>query len=313
MTEKENVLHALRHDGQARWISNFTDSVIFFTAKKSRDKIEEGQDWFGVSWRDFAPLNQPLFEDVAEWSEKLVFPDLDAIDWEEEARMVRPTFDRENKALWLSLSQGLFDRLQSFLGFENGITAFYDDPDATHELLDALTDFRIRLMEKLIDCYDPDIVDYRDDFGTQTSLFFSPDIYDEFFKDRIKRIADYVHQRGKIFVQHSCGKVDLLIGRFIENGADTWDSVQPCCDLAAIYAQYGDKLGFSSNMDMQKFATCSDEEAREVVRYYIDTLGGRKNLLLWDLYPIDLPLDPRVLSDEVKRYGGITANAKLNH
>lgn len=313
MTEKENVLHALRHDGQARWISNFTDSVIFFTAKKNRDKIEEGQDWFGVSWRDFAPLNQPLFEDVAEWSEKLVFPDLDAIDWEEEARMVRPTFDRENKALWLSLSQGLFDRLQSFLGFENGITAFYDDPDATHELLDALTDFRIRLMEKLIDCYDPDIVDYRDDFGTQSSLFFSPEIYDEFFKDRIKRIADYVHQRGKIFVQHSCGKVDLLIDRFIENGADTWDSVQPCCDLAAIYAQYGDRLGFSSNMDMQKFATCSDEEAREVVRYYIDTLGGRKNLLLWDLYPIDLPLDPRVLSDEVKRYGGITANAKLNH
>lgn len=49
MTEKENVLHALRHDGQARWISNFTDSVIFFTAKKNRDKIEEGQDWFGVA------------------------------------------------------------------------------------------------------------------------------------------------------------------------------------------------------------------------------------------------------------------------
>ncbi len=303
MTEKENVLHALRHDGKAQWIPNFKDSVIFFTPKASRDKIREGRDWFGVSWKDFTPLNRPLFEEAADWKTELVFPDLDAIDWETEARAVLPTLDRENKALWMSCSQGLFDRLQCFLGAEYGMTAFYDDPDATHELLEALTDFRIRLMEKLIDHYDPDIVDYRDDYGTQISLFFSPEIFDEFFFPNLRRIADYVHSRGKIFVQHCCGKVDPLIGRFVALGADTWDSVQPCCDLAAIYAQYGDRLGFSSNMDLQKFAACSEEEAREVVRYYIDTLGGRRNLLLWDVYPLEVALDPAVLTDEIRRYG----------
>ena len=158
-------------------------------------------------------------------------------------------------------------------------------------------------MERLIDLYDPDIVDYRDDYGTQTSLFFSPEIFNAFFLPSLKRIADYVHARGKVFVFHSCGKVDPLVGRFAALGADTWDSVMPCCDLPALYAQYGDRLGFSSNMDMQKFDFCTEEEARAVVRYYIDTLGGRNNLLLWDLYPMKLKLDPAILRDEIRTYG----------
>ena len=40
MTEKENVLHALRHDGKAEWIANITDSVRFFTVPQSRDKVK---------------------------------------------------------------------------------------------------------------------------------------------------------------------------------------------------------------------------------------------------------------------------------
>ena len=77
MTEKENVLHALRHDGKAEWIANITDSVRFFTVPQSRDKVKEGLDWFGVRWRDFSPLNEPLFEDISEWKERVVFPDLE--------------------------------------------------------------------------------------------------------------------------------------------------------------------------------------------------------------------------------------------
>lgn len=303
MTEKENVLHALRHDGKAEWIANITDSVRSFTVPQSRDKVKEGLDWFGVRWRDFSPLNEPLFEDISEWKERVVFPDLDAIDWKTEAERLLPGLERESKALWLSLSQGLFERLHSLLGFEYGATSFYDDPEATLELIGALTDFRLKLMERLIDLYDPDIVDYRDDYGTQTSLFFSPEIFDAFFLPSLKRIADYVHARGKVFVFHSCGKVDPLVGRFAALGADTWDSVMPCCDLPALYAQYGDRLGFSSNMDMQKFDFCTEEEARAVVRYYIDTLGGRNNLLLWDLYPMKLKLDPAILRDEIRTYG----------
>ena len=303
MTEKENVLNALRHNGKAEWIPNIRDSVVFLLPQLARDKIKEGTDWFGVKWKDYTPLNNPLFENVADWKKHIVFPDLDAINWEAEARQLRPTLDRENKAVWLFLSQGLFDRLQSFMGFENGAVSFYDDPEATLELIEALTGFRIKLMEKLIDCYDPDIVDYRDDFGTQISLFISPEIYDTFFKPYIKRIGDYIHSRGKVFVQHCCGKVDELVGRFVEIGADTWDSVQPCCDLPAIYREFGDKIGFSSNMDLQKFQFCTEEEAREVVRYYIDTMGGRRNLVLFDMFPLDLPLNPDILTDEIRRYG----------
>ena len=115
MTEKENVLHALRHDGKAEWIANITDSVRFFTVPQSRDKVKEGLDWFGVRWRDFSPLNEPLFEDISEWKERVVFPDLDAIDWKTEAERLLPGLERESKALWLSLSQGLFERLHSCL------------------------------------------------------------------------------------------------------------------------------------------------------------------------------------------------------
>ena len=303
MTERENVLHALRHDGQAEWVATINNAVCILPLSLNRDKVQDGLDWFGVTWRESTPVSPPLFDDVTEWRKFVKFPDLDAMDWEGEAKRLEPMIDRENKAVWSMMSQGLFERMHSLMGFENALCSFYDEPEAAAELIAALADFRYRLTEKILDYFDPDIINFRDDYGSQQNLMFSPDIFRDFFKPHIRRLAKQAHDRGKIFVLHSCGKVDSLIGDFVELGTDSWDSVQPCCDLKGIYEQYGDKLGFSSTLDLQMFSTCTEEEARQCVRDTIDLLGGNHSLVLWDEFPLELPLDSAVITDEAIRYG----------
>ena len=303
MTERENVLHVLRHDGQAKWVPVVSRAVCIPQVRLNRDKVTEGQDWFGVTWRESTPVSPPLFDDVTQWREYVKFPDQDSLDWRGEADRLRPSIDRENKAVWMMMSQGLFERMHSLMGFENALVSFYEAPEETAALIAALAEFRYRLTEKLLEWFDPDIINYRDDYGSQQNLLFSPEIFRTFFRPHLERLARQAHERGKLFVLHSCGKVDALIGDFVALGADAWDSVQPCCDLKGICENYGHTLAFSSSLDLQAFTTCTPQQARQIVRDTIDLLGRHRSLMIWDVFPLELPLDSGVITDEVIKYG----------
>jgi uroporphyrinogen decarboxylase len=272
MTERENALHALRGDGQTAWVPCVSKSVDILFPDVIEDKKREGTDWFGVRWREEVPVSH-LTEDICSWRDVVKFRDLDAIDWEGNAKEILPKLDRKNRVIWAMLSVGLFERLHTILSFEDALASFYEEPEEVAALIAALADFRFRLTEKVLQYYDPDVINFRDDYGTQLSTFFSPDIFRRFFKPHIQRLADQAHSHGKLFVLHCCGKVDSLIGDFVELGVDAWDSVQPCCDLPAIFSKYGNQIGFVPVLDLQRFQFCSEEEARAIVRNAIDMLG----------------------------------------
>lgn len=301
MTERENVLHALSHDRKTQWVPVVSKSIQFLKASCHQDKIQSGLDWFGVEWRDEIPV-KPLFDDICSWREYVHFPNLDAMDWEKERLQL--AWRDSAKASWVMCSQGFFERLHTFVGFENALVAMYEEPDAVHELVEAMTDFRLHLIDKIVETLDPDIIDYRDDYGTQLNTFFSRDMFREFFAPAIQRVARHVKSKGKVFVLHSCGKVDSLVGDFIDLGADAWDSVQSCCDLDSIYEKYGKSLSFScSSMEMQKFSACTEDEIRQIVRHTIDRLGRFGNVLIWDEFPIDIKMKTSIITSEVAAYG----------
>ena len=308
MTEKENLLRAF-HLNNPEWIPNPNiGAAVIQPWNTIRDRpAGDSYDWYGVHWKDFVVVpGEYLMEDITEWEEKVKFPDLDAIDWEKGAEIDCKGIDREKQAVWVRLPVGLFERMHAFMNFEEALMSFLLEPEETERFLDALTDFRIRCIDKLITYYKPDIVCMHDDYGTQKDLFMAPDVWRKFLKKNITKISDYVKSRGVIFSLHSCGKVDRLIGDFVDCGIDSWDSVQPCCDLATIYEQYGTKLSFSPFVGLQSVAgrdNATEEDARKEVRWTIDTLGKHGGLIPQTNAPLCSKEMMDIMEDELIKYG----------
>ena len=86
------------------------------------------------------------------------------------------------------------------------------------------------------------------DFGTQNSLFFSKDIYNDLYKPFYRKVNDWVHARTnwKTFF-HTCGAVYDLIPDLIDSGVDILNPVQCSCpnmEPERLKAEFGDKVTF---------------------------------------------------------------------
>ena len=303
LSGKENCFRAYTRTGPDR-VPSFYRAVQFVNVSALRDRLEDGTDWFGVRWVEMVPdYRFPVLTDVANWGEVIKFPDLDALDWKAAAERDCAGLDRENKLIWAPLRVGPFERIHSFMGMDTALLCLYTEPEAMHGLIEAYVDYRMKVIDKVIGYYDPDIVSIHDDYGTQLDLFMSPEMWREFFKPGLRRFVERVHEAGKLFCMHSCGKVDRVVGDFVEIGVDFWDSVQPCCDLDEIYRLYGKDISFSPAMDLQKLSYCGTDEARAMAREVIDQLGKHGNVIPRDDSPLVPPENLDAIKDEVEKYG----------
>ncbi len=183
-----------------------------------------GEDWFGVHWfwKEGEPAPMPvepyILEDISDWKDVVHFPDLDGFDWERAAIEDRiPVFDRENNLLYQMIHNGLMERLQNLLGFENGLCALLTDPEEVAEFFDALADYKCRLIDYLAIYYKPDVICYHDDWGTQRGLFFSPETWRSLLKEPTKRIVEHVHSKGIKFDLHSCGMIRDIVPEIVDD------------------------------------------------------------------------------------------------
>ena len=220
-----------------------------------------GTDWFGVKW-EYSEQAQaqtpdcsvpPVLEDICDWREVVKFPDLDAWDWEAAAKIDHmDERDRENKLIDIVVCNGLWERMNQLMGFENALCALLEEPEEVGEFLDAVVEYKIKLLQKIKEYYNPDAITFHDDWGTQNAPFMSPETWCELIKPRHTKIVAAAHELGLIWIQHSCGKYDKLMVDIMETGID----VLQCMDIndigAAIEATEG-KMQFLPSVHSQKY------------------------------------------------------------
>lgn len=106
------------------------------------------------------------------------------------------------------------------------------------------------------------------DFGTQNSLFCSPETFEELYAPYFRKINDWVHENTtwKTF-KHSCGAIVPLLNNFIDAGFDIMNPVQinaEGMDPKFLKENFGDRLVFwGGGVDTQKtlaFGSPSDVE-----------------------------------------------------
>lgn len=290
MTPKENFLVALNH-GKPEWVPCYLSdaATVGFGAGvgpwiEKGDPAKGGYDGFGVHWvypksGGGAPIPAPnefLLEDVTEWKSIVKFPDVDAFDWAKQAEEELKGHDRTQKVIDFGSGNGPFERLAALMGFEGALCAMYLEPEASYELLEAITDYKIKIAEKVAKYYKADAFTNYDDIATESRLFMSPDTYRTIIKPHHKRLNSAVKALGMIPIQHTCGKADELVEDFIETGAAAWTPVQPSNDIAGILKKYGDRftiIGGYDTVGLPGSVTASEEVIRAEVRRSIDAYG----------------------------------------
>lgn len=314
MTERENLLHTLKRDGQAEWVPVIFDcyDVMIPTVVLERPNMgASGDDWFGCSWiwdpaqAGFAQDPRIPFpcSDITKWKEQVKFPDLDALDWAGSAVEDLKNVDRENKLILMFMESGPFERLHSLLGFEDAFIAMYEEPEAFHELMQACTEHRIRLMRKLKEYFDADTFFNMDDLGSQNGALMSVDTYREFLKPYHIQLVNECHRLGMFFDAHTCGKMDSLVGELVDVGVDVINPIQSINDQKWLAETYGTKVVFEGGYDnLIHMPDTTEEELIADVHRAIDTLAQDKTFIYMNnatVYPERIP----VLGAEAKKYG----------
>ena len=169
----------------------------------------------------------------------------------------------------------LFERLHCLRGMENTFEDLYVSPRETDRLLDVLTDYLVEIIRAWGQLPNVDVAFTTDDWGSQTALMISPEMWRRFFAARYRRLCDEAHRWNLKMMFHSCGSVAAIIGDLIDAGVDIIDPLQPeTMDLSVVAREYGGKVCFAGGISDQRLASQTPAQVRDEVRRTIDTLGA---------------------------------------
>ncbi len=275
-----------------------------------------GLDGFGVWW-DVTPegaipsSRSFLLEDICDWEKVVHFPDLDSIDWNAKSEKDLANWNPENQVVEYAMYNSHFQRLTALMGFENGLCAMVEEPEACSGFMEAFTEYRLAYVRKIAEHYHPDVICNYDDVATVRGTFMSRAAYQELIKPWHKIVNDEIKRYGIIPIQHCCGKAESLIEDFIDEGAQCWCSVQPENDIAAALQSYGDVISICGGYDTTKVAgliNFTEYDIRKEVDETIDRYARYGSFILGNMTLMAGPGFTkqeigRIIADEALGYG----------
>ena len=229
----------------------------------------------------FSPLPKPgvfILKDIADWREVIKAPDISDVDWKTAAEKDLESLkamgvDREQTAVGLMTHIGYFQQIMSFMGFEEGLCALFEDPEEMTALVNYMSDFYCSVLDNIIDLYKPDFLQITDDLATWKAPFMSLEQYRAIFRPAYEKLIAYAKERSIPVALHCCGNCTMFIDDWIEMGVTYWDPAQLSNDLVAIQKKYGNKLVICGGFDLTgelSDVNCTEEHFKKAVRETID-------------------------------------------
>lgn len=115
------------------------------------------------------------------------------------------------------------------------------------------------------------------DVAYKKGTFMAPRYWREYFKPWVAQMAEAAHAAGLPVIYHGCGNVKAIFADYIELGVDAYNPLEAKAGMDAVELrrQYGHRIGFCGNSDIQVWET-GDRDAirREVLRKLNAARGG---------------------------------------
>ncbi len=159
-------------------------------------------------------------------------------------------------------------------GFENAMQDFLLNPEGFAGLMDAIIDFECELID-LAARHGFHGIHFADDWGTQTGLMISPELWRRLFKPRYAKQFGFARRLGLHTWYHCCGKFDLILDDFHEIGVDVINISQPnVVDVAGVGSRLRGRQCFMVPISYQTVSICgAPAEIRAEGRRLYDLLG----------------------------------------
>ena len=189
--------------------------------------------------------------DITRWREFVKAPDISytAEDWKQCLEDISK-IDRNEQMVAAFVAPGLFEMCHYLCEIQNALINFYEEPEATHELIEYITEWELKWAEQICTYMKPDVIFHHDDWGTQRSTFMSTEMFREFYLEPYKRIYKYYHDHGvELVIHHNDSYSATLVPTMIEMGIDVWQGCMSVNDLPALVKQYGKDITFMGGID----------------------------------------------------------------
>ncbi|MFH0963508.1 MAG: uroporphyrinogen decarboxylase family protein [Planctomycetota bacterium] len=191
------------------------------------------RDVYGVTFRQF----KDQFEQgpASSMPQFIAHPLKDAEDWEKLKERLDPHDPARFPDNWHELVQkyrnrefplqlgcfpyGFFGTLRDFMGLQNLLLAFFDQPELIRDILDYLTDLWIEIWAKVVSRVDADVAHFWEDMCYRGGPLISPELFRHFMLPCYKRMTAFARDNGiDIITVDTDGNCWELIPLFLEGG-----------------------------------------------------------------------------------------------
>jgi len=186
---------------------------------------------------------------------------------------------------------------QMLMGMDNSMVLLYEKPDVAEYLMDKILSIALEINRRIFEKARSrmQIFYVGDDFGTQSDLQISPEMWRKFLKPRIKKLYDLATHYGYIIQQHSCGSVIKVIPDLVELGMRGLNPIQTAArdmDIRILKQRFGHCVCFNGGIDTQTtlpFGTVEDVKKEVIDRIVTLAPGGGYVLAPSQSFMSDVP------------------------
>jgi uroporphyrinogen decarboxylase len=311
-----NNLHAdvtWRISGNEIRLALGSDVVITGAAEASSFKpgIDENGTWlneYGMRMRQgsiYVEVTEYPLKDVKtveDLKNTIVFPDLSLPGRFEDAAALVKKY-KDDYFVIGDMEVTIYTLVQEMMGMEKLMIDMALEEEYLPVLIDMVTDFHIEHGLKLMD-QGVDALWVGDDFGSQTGLLFSRDMFRNVWKPAYVRMCKAFKDKNPdiTLILHCDGAVSELMDDFIEIGFQVFNPVQPGVPGHGPHEMkngWGNRIGFWGAMDQQELIPLgSDEDLERDVIEKINVLGADGGYVI---APAHI-LQPDVTPERVKTF-----------
>jgi len=202
-----------------------------------------------------------------------------------------------------------FQSLFRMMGLEELSIACVENPALIAAIADKVGELSVNIVENLLQREWVGGIWFGDDMGYTGGLMVSPDFLRRYVFPYYRRMGDLCKRHDKLFVLHSDGQLTEVFEDIIECGFQAIHPNEPTSvDIGELKQQWGDRLAFLGNVDVDLLARGTPEEISAVTRRLIDTVapGGGFALGSGNSIAKYIPLaNYKAMLDTVRQYGQI--------
>lgn len=218
------------------------------------ETVREGyvRDGFGIVWNRTVDRDIGVVEDYPIKAPDPALIRLPAIYEERWRASLENLCKSENLFRAAAIGFSMFERAWTMRGMVDLLMDMVDHPSFVDELLDAICDFNLRVMDIALQ-YPIDAFYFGDDWGQQHGLIMGPTHWRRFIKPRMAVLYERARRAGKFVLQHSCGDISCIYPDLIDIGLHCHQTFQPeIYDPAWFARTYGDRLSVWGGISTQQ-------------------------------------------------------------